>query len=205
MEYEDDRRTGNQTLIRLRDITKVFPENGVVANRSVSLDIYQGEIHALVGENGSGKSTLMHILSGLIPPDSGSIELSETVVKLSSPHRALSIGIGMVHQHVQRVKEFSVLENIILGQEPRTRLGSIDLKTARRQVSSLMDTYHLRLDLDRKGAQLSADGLQKTALLALLYTGVKVLILDEPTKLFEENQQDLLFSVLRRLLSLIHI
>ena len=187
--------------IKLIDITKYFPENGVTANAHVNLHIREGEIHAIVGENGSGKSTLMHVLSGLIRPDTGKILLDEIPLRISSPHEALEFGIGMVHQHVQIVREFSVLQNIILGREPRTWWGRIETDRARLQVQSLMDTYNLQLELDRPAFELSIDGEQKIALLALLYAGARYIILDEPTTLFEEDETDLLHAVLEKLRS----
>lgn len=185
--------------ISLVDITKHFPENGVTANSRVDLDITAGEIHALVGENGSGKSTLMHILSGLIRPDSGDIYLDAARLRINSPHEALNHGIGMVHQHVQLVREFTVLQNIILGREPRTWWGQTDLLRARRQVDELMELYNLQIDLDRPAFELSIDGEQKIALLSLLYAGADYIILDEPTTLFEEDESDLLHAVLEKL------
>ncbi|MFW5727563.1 MAG: ABC transporter ATP-binding protein [Spirochaetia bacterium] len=187
--------------IRLVDITKQFTENGVTANSRVDLDIHAGEIHALVGENGSGKSTLMHVLSGLIRPDTGAVFLDGSRLRISSPHEALNHGIGMVHQHVQLVREFTVLQNIILGREPRTWWGQTDLLRARRQVQELMELYNLQIDPDRPAFELSIDGEQKIALLSLLYAGANYIILDEPTTLFEEDESDLLHPVLEKLRS----
>ncbi len=186
-------------LVRMRNISRQFPENGVVANRFVDFDISRGEIHALVGENGSGKSTLMHILSGLILPDSGTIEFGGRPVYFRKPEDALKHGIGIVPQHVQVVRDFSVLENIILGREPRSTWGTIDYAAAKREVGILMDRYNLQMQLDRPAYQLSIDGIQKTALLSLLYHKVDLLVLDEPTSLFEEGQEDLLSTVLHKL------
>ncbi len=185
--------------IELVDITKYFPENGVIADSSVDLIIEEGEIHAIVGENGSGKSTLMHILSGLVRPDRGKILLDNREVRINSPHGALKYGIGMVHQHVQIVREYTVLQNIILGREPRTWWGHIKLTEARQQVEALKKRYKLNIDLDRPSFELSIDGEQKTGLLALLYAGVKYIIIDEPATLFEESESDLLHTVLGEL------
>lgn len=186
-------------LLQMRNITKIFPENGVAANRSVHFELNDGEIHALVGENGSGKSTLMHILAGMLPPDEGEIQFRGASRRFRSPFDAIGHGIGMVHQHAQYVREFSVLENIILGREPLNIWGGVDKKKAIRRVEELMKSYHLYVDLQQPAYRLSVEGIQKMALLSLLYEGVEILILDEPTILFEENQEDLLFSVLQRL------
>jgi len=186
-------------LIRMRGITKVFPENGVTANRSVDFDVQPGEIHALVGENGSGKSTLMHVLSGLLQPDSGSIEIRGVPQRFRTPREALSAGIGMVHQHLQIVREFTVLENIIMGREPRTAWGRVDRDLAERKVGELMDLYGLKMNTRQPAFSLSIDGMQKTSLLSLLFAGAEVIILDEPMTLFDEENQDALQTALIRL------
>ncbi|MDY7029727.1 MAG: ATP-binding cassette domain-containing protein, partial [Spirochaetota bacterium] len=192
-------RTGSP-LVSMRGITKVFPENGVTANRSVDFDLEHGEIHALVGENGSGKSTLMHVLSGLLQPDGGSIEVRGVHQRFRTPREALSAGIGMVHQHLQIVREFTVLENIIMGREPRTAWGLVDWSRAERKTCDLMDLYGLNMDPRQPAYSLSIDGMQKTALLSLLFAGADVVILDEPMTLFDEKNQDALRTTLIRLI-----
>src|SRR6266699_7026910 len=104
--------------VEMRNICKTWP--GVVANDHVNLEVRKGEIHALVGENGAGKSTLMNILYGLIHPDSGEIHINGQPVHMAGPRDAISLGIGMVHQHFMLIPVFSVGENIMLGREPVT-------------------------------------------------------------------------------------
>ena len=186
-------------LVHMRDITKVFPENGVIANHSVHLEVLPGEVHAIVGENGSGKSTLMHLLSGSILPDSGSIEIDGNPRIFRSPHEALRHGIGMVHQHLQLVRQFTVLENVILGREPRTRWGRVDWVQAKRDVEKLLNTYGLHMSLDQPAYSLSIDGMQKTVLLSLLFAGVSLIILDEPMSLFERSDEDQLYNLIQNL------
>ena len=106
--------------LEMHGITKQFP--GVVANAGVNLQVEQGEIHALVGENGAGKSTLMKILYGMEQPDAGEINLEKRPVKISNPHTAIRLGIGMVYQHFQLVPSLTVAENVALGYEPRRGL-----------------------------------------------------------------------------------
>ena len=100
--------------IQLRGITKRFP--GVVANNDISLDIFAGEIHVLLGENGAGKSTLIGILAGLQQPDTGSIRVHGQPVQIASPRQSLDLGIGTVFQHMQLVPSLTVLENLMLGR-----------------------------------------------------------------------------------------
>lgn len=180
-------------------ITKEFPENGVRANDRVDFDLQQGEVHALVGENGSGKSTLMHLLSGLFPPDEGEITIRGEQVRFSSPRDALSRGIGMIHQHLMMVKELTVWENVVLGDEPRGKWGRLQADAARRAVRELCGRYGLDLEPDRIAGSLSVDGLQKTALLSLLYRHAECIILDEPTTVFSEHQTESLYALIRTL------
>ncbi|HJL82852.1 MAG TPA: ATP-binding cassette domain-containing protein, partial [Acidimicrobiales bacterium] len=116
------------TAVELTGITKRFP--GVVANDDVHISVTEGEIHAVVGENGAGKSTLMKILYGMLAPDEGRMTVTGDEVSFSSPGEAIDRGIGMVHQHFMLADNLTVLENVILGAEPKRR-GAIDLEAAR--------------------------------------------------------------------------
>ena len=107
--------------VQMRHITKTF--GSVVANDNVDLDIYKGEILALLGENGSGKTTLMNMLSGIYYPDSGSIFINGKEALISSPREAFSYGIGMIHQHFKLVDVMTAAENIVLGLEEKGRLN----------------------------------------------------------------------------------
>ena len=109
-------------LISMLGITKKFP--GVIANNKIDLELYPGEVHALLGENGSGKSTLMSILTGLYQPTEGKILVDGKETQFSSPADAISSGIGMVHQHFKLIESFTVAENIALSDTH----GSFKLK-----------------------------------------------------------------------------
>ena len=106
-------------VIEMLGIHKEFP--GIIANDNITLQLAQGEIHALLGENGAGKSTLMSMLFGMYQPDRGSIKLNGKEVKITNPNVATALGIGMVHQHFKLVHNFTTTENIILGIEPKMR------------------------------------------------------------------------------------
>src|SRR5436189_2713302 len=114
-------------MIELRNITKRF--GAVVANNEVSIKVAPGTIHAIVGENGAGKSTAMRIAYGFYTPDSGEILVNGKVQQINSPHDAIALGIGMVHQHFMLVEPMTVAENIVLGAEPGSGVA-LDLKTA---------------------------------------------------------------------------
>ena len=128
----------------MKDIIKVYP-NGVVANKDVNLNLVEGEIHALMGENGAGKSTLMKILFGIEQPTDGEIYLRGEKIKIESPMHAISLGIGMVHQHFMLDEHLTVAENIILGMEPKKGMA-IDYKAAYDMVQEYSDKYRFNLN-----------------------------------------------------------
>ena len=134
-----------QYAIEMVNITKKFP--GIIANDNVTLQLKQGEIHALLGENGAGKSTLMSVLFGMYQPEEGVIKKNGEVVKITDPNDANALGIGMVHQHFKLVECFSVLDNIILGVEDSS-LGILQRDKARKKVMDLSQRYGLSVDPD---------------------------------------------------------
>ncbi len=168
-----------------------------IANDHINFSVRSGEVHALLGENGSGKTTLMSILYGLKPFDEGQIFLFGQKVHLRSPIDAMQFGVGMVHQHFMLVQEFSVLENIILGHEPMRHFGQIDYLKARQKVEDLMQKYQLFVDLDAKISQLSVNVQQRVEILKALYTGAKILILDEPTAALTPHEIESLFDIIK--------
>lgn len=134
--------------LKMSHIMKVYP-NGVMANRDVTLTVNQGEIHALSGENGAGKSTLMKILFGEEQATSGEIFINGEKVHITSPKQAIKMGIGMVHQHFMLVPSLTVVENIILGMEPKKGI-SIDKDYALKEVEELGRKYNLYVDPNEK-------------------------------------------------------
>jgi simple sugar transport system ATP-binding protein len=152
----------------------------VQANVDVTLDVREGEVHAVLGENGAGKSTLMRILYGMEAPDQGFIELLGQRKIFGSPRDAIDAGIGMVHQHFTLVPTLTVLENLILGRRIAGR-GVLRLRAARRYVASLAERYRIAIDLDATVSHLSVGQQQRVEILKALVRGAKVLILDEPT------------------------
>ncbi|WP_407649411.1 ABC transporter ATP-binding protein [Brevibacillus composti] len=167
-----------QTVVEMRGITKRFP--GIVANDNINLVVKKGEIHALLGENGAGKSTLMNILFGLYQPEEGDILINEKIVKITSPNVANELGIGMVHQHFMLVEKFTVAENIVLGNEPRSGL-QIDMQRAISDVERLSNQYGLKVDPRAKIEDISVGMQQRVEILKTLYRGADILIFDEPT------------------------
>ncbi len=180
--------------VQLRHITKTF--GSVVANEDVSLDIYKGEILALLGENGSGKTTLMNMLSGIYYPDSGQIFINGQEANIRSPKDAFSYGIGMIHQHFKLVDVLSAAENIVLGlKEP----GRLDLDKVAAKVKEICDAYGFEVDPYQKIYSMSVSQKQTVEIVKVLYRGADILILDEPTAVLTPQETEKLFAVLRNM------
>jgi len=192
----DVSRQDPQFAIRVRGVSKVFP--GVVANDAVDLDIFAGEVHAIVGENGAGKSTLMKMLCGLYRPDGGTMEVAGCEVHFANPREAVRRGIGMVHQHFMLVDRFTVLDNIILGSEP-VKYGTVMRDEAASKVQELSSQYGFELDLGTRVEALSVGEKQRVEILKVLYRGAEVIIMDEPTAVLVPQEVEELISNLRRL------
>jgi ABC-type uncharacterized transport system ATPase subunit len=182
--------------VRLDGITKRFP--GVVANRDISLTVRRGTVHAIVGENGAGKSTLMKILYGMQRPDEGVIEVEGTAMSFHSPADAIKAGIGMVHQHFKLADNMTVLENVVLGSEPRKGLW-LDRGFARARIREISDRYGLDVDPDPLVEDLGVGERQRVEILKVLYRGARTLILDEPTAVLVPQEVDELFGALAEL------
>jgi simple sugar transport system ATP-binding protein len=177
--------------IRLEGVTKRYP--GVVANKDVDLTVQAAEVHAVVGENGAGKSTLMKIIYGMVRPDEGTIEIDGAPVSFRTPKDAIDAGIGMVHQHFMLADNLTVLENVILGSEPRTGM-MIDFDEAAERITRLGNAYGLRLDPNRKVEKLSVGERQRVEIIKVLYRGARILILDEPTAVLVPQEVADLFT-----------
>ncbi|MCR5101482.1 MAG: ABC transporter ATP-binding protein [Butyrivibrio sp.] len=168
----------NQIVIQMKDIVKKFGD--FTANDHINLTVHKGEVHAILGENGAGKSTLMNVLYGMYRPTSGSIYVNGKEAIIDNPQKAISLGIGMVHQHFMLVQPFTVTENIILGMEPMNGI-TVDLKSAREKIIELSEKYNLMVDPDAKIEDISVGMQQRVEILKVLYRGANILILDEPT------------------------
>ncbi len=183
---------GKTAAVKMRNITKRF--GPVLANDKVWLDIYRGEILALLGENGSGKTTLMNMLSGIYFPDEGTITIDGKDVVIRSPKDAFDLGIGMIHQHFKLVDVLSAAENIVLGLE-----GKLDLKAAAEKIRSICDAYGFEVDPSQKVYDMSVSQKQTVEIVKVLYRGADILILDEPTAVLTPQETDRLFAVLRNM------
>ena len=182
--------------IEMVNITKRFP--GIIANDNVTLQLKKGEIHALLGENGAGKSTLMSVLFGLYQAEEGVIKKDGVEVKINNPNDANALGIGMVHQHFKLVECFSVLDNIILGDED-TKHGILQRSRAREKVMALSEKYGLRVDPDALIEDISVGMQQRTEILKMLYRDNEILIFDEPTAVLTPQEIQELLQIMRNL------
>ena len=183
-----------KAAVQMRDITKRF--GPVLANDRVWLDIYKGEILALLGENGSGKTTLMNMLSGIYFPDEGRIFIDGKEALIRSPKDAFSYGIGMIHQHFKLVDVLTAAENIVLGlKEP----GRLDMNKVAAKVKKICDAYGFDVDPNQKIYNMSVSQKQTVEIVKVLYRGADILILDEPTAVLTPQETEKLFKVLRNM------
>jgi simple sugar transport system ATP-binding protein len=171
----------------------------VLANDHIELDLQEGEIHALLGENGAGKTTLMNILYGLYQPDQGEIFVRGKPVKIHSPGDAISVGIGMVHQHFMLIPVFTVTENVMLGEESVRYGNFLDRKKVAEKVSQISGQYNLQVDPLAYVKDLPVGVQQRVEIIKLLYREADILILDEPTAVLTPQEADELFKIMRML------
>ena len=185
---------GKTAAVQMRNITKRF--GTVAANDKVWLDIYRGEILALLGENGSGKTTLMNMLSGIYYPDEGQIFVDGREVSIRSPKDAFDLGIGMIHQHFKLVDVLTAAENIVLGLPGK---GRLDLNRATEKIKAICEAYGFEVDAKKKIYDMSVSEKQTVEIVKVLYRGADILILDEPTAVLTPQETDKLFAVLRNM------
>ena len=182
--------------VSMRNITKIF--NGVKANDSVDFDLRRGSIHGLLGENGAGKTTLMNILYGLYQQEEGTIFINGREEDISSPVKAIHLGIGMVHQHFMLARPLTVTENVMLGRKSRRGI-LLDTKETAAELSELSDRYKMGIDPNAKIWQLSVGEQQRVEILTAIYMGAEILILDEPTAVLTPQETEVFFETLRQM------
>ena len=180
--------------IQLKNISKSF--GSVVANKNVSLTVYNGEILSVLGENGSGKTTLMNMISGIYFPDEGQIFVNGEEAVIASPKDAFRYKIGMIHQHFKLVDIFTAAENIILGLDDEKKY---DIKSAAKKVKEIGEKYGFVIDPMKKIYEMSVSEKQTVEIIRVLYRGADILILDEPTAVLTPQETRKLFAVLRRM------
>jgi ABC-type uncharacterized transport system ATPase subunit len=185
--------TAPPPAIELIGIDKRF--GAVHANKAINLTVARGSIHGIIGENGAGKSTLMSILYGFYQADSGEIRVGGRPLTIRDSQAAIAAGIGMVHQHFMLVENFSVLENVMLGDEGGMLLGK-GVDEARAKLRQLEEDYALDVDPDAIIEELPVGLQQRVEILKALSRGAEILILDEPTGVLTPAEADHLFRIL---------
>jgi len=174
-------------ILELKNVKKTFLGGSIIANENVSFNVKTGTIHSIVGENGAGKSTIMSIVFGLYDRDEGEIFYKNEEFNISSPTEANGLGIGMVHQHFKLVDDFTVLENILLGQE-FSKYGVLDMKQAKERFTKLSDDLNFKIKYNKKIKFLTVGEKQKVEIMKVMWSHKDLIIFDEPTATLSVNE-----------------
>ena len=188
---------GQQPILELHDITKAF--GGVEALRGVDFALTAGEIHGLVGENGAGKSTLMKIIAGVHADFSGRFVLDGRETRFRSVRDAHAAGIAMVHQELSVAPDLSVAENVFLGSQPTNRFGLVQWRRMAREAGEQLARFGIDVDPQSRLGDLPIGLQQLIEIARVLFSGARIIILDEPTSALSPPEVERLFTTLRRL------
>ena len=181
-------------ILTLSGISKSFP--GVRALHNVSLELYAGQVTALIGENGAGKSTLVKTMTGIYQPDAGEIVMNGKTVHLPTAHSASDVGITAIHQETVLFDELTVAENIYLGHAPRNRFGLIDWKTMRSEARETLNAMAAGIDPDIKLKELGIAKKHLVAVARALSVEAQVVIMDEPTAALSQKEIEELYVLI---------
>lgn len=186
-----------RTVLEMEQISKSFGATQALSNISFSLE--EGEIHALLGENGAGKSTLIKVLGGIHQPDTGIIKIDGKEMKMAGVQEAQAAGIGIIHQEIVLVPYLSVTENIFLGRELKTKIGTKDMKRMNRQAKEMTERLGLYVDVTTPVGKLSIAQQQMAEIVKAISFHVKILVMDEPTSSLSDEEVEKLFETMRKL------
>ena len=184
------------TLLEMNNIRKEFP--GVLALKSVSLQVCAGEVHALLGENGAGKSTLIKVLGGIYIPEEGDIKIDGKPVHIGNVHDSQHFGVSVIHQELVLVPQMTVAENIFLGREPMIK-GVVDFRKMNRQASELLSSFDLDISPEQNINELTIAQQQMVEITKALSFNSQILVMDEPTSSLSEKEVTFLFQTIRKL------
>ncbi len=190
-------RTAGGPLLRISGLCKSF--GGVQALRNVDLEVYPGEVHGLIGSNGAGKSTLIKILSGDIARDAGEIFLEGEPIAIHRPQDAYRLGFSFIHQELNLIPKFSIIENLTLGQKKASRLGFIDWKAVKREAKGAVERIGLSYPMDTPVEELSVADRWLVSIAHALMRRIKLISMDEPTASLSSEESERLFKVVREL------
>jgi ribose transport system ATP-binding protein len=184
-------------LLEMNHVRKEFP--GVVALKDVSLELYAGEVHALLGENGAGKSTLIKILGGIYTANAGNIRINGKLVSIHSVQDAHHNGISVIHQELVLVPHMTVAENIYLGREPAKGNRTVDFNRMNAEVKNILESFELDIRPDEEVSSLTIAQQQMVEIIKALSFNAKILVMDEPTSSLSEKDVGFLFDTIRKL------
>lgn len=190
-----DEDMSENTLLRMRNISKSFASNKVLVD--VSLEVGAGEVVALLGENGAGKSTLIKILGGIHRADSGEIYLNGELKNIHSAAVAGANGIRIIHQEIILVPDRSVAANVFLGREYVNRLGLIDRERMERETQALLDEFHINIRAEQNVRELSIGMQQLVEIIKAISAEARIVVMDEPTSSLSQAEVAELFKIIR--------
>ncbi|MEZ9230844.1 sugar ABC transporter ATP-binding protein [Vibrio amylolyticus] len=186
-----------QPVVEMRGIEKYFP--GVHALKNINFDLYQGEVHALMGENGAGKSTLMKILSGIYKRDDGDMKIDGKLVSPNTPKEAQDLGVGIVHQELSLMNDLNAAQNVFIGNEPRNAIGILDELALEQRTQQIFDTMNLDISPNSLVNSLSIAKQQLIEIAKVLSHNSKIIVMDEPTAALNDAEVAELFLVIDKL------
>lgn len=186
-----------QPVLRLRGIEKRFP--GVKALSGVDLDLYPGEVTALIGENGAGKSTIVKVLTGIYKPDAGTISMNGDPLSVSSAQDAVEAGIAAIHQETVLFDELTVAENVFIGHAPRGKFGAIDHSAMRQKATEILKRIGANIDPSARLADLGIASRHLVAIARALSAEASVVVLDEPTAALSAHEIEEVYALVERL------
>jgi ABC-type sugar transport system ATPase subunit len=190
------RKPGQAPIMRLLGIEKIYP--GVIALKGVDLDVYDSEVHAIVGENGAGKSTLLKIACGALTASAGKIELEDHGVTFGHPSEARAAGVVAVYQELTIIPGLSAMANVFLGREKR-KWGFLQRVAMLKDYKKLQEQLDVDIDPDQPAGQLSISDQQSLEIMRGLAADAKILILDEPTASIGLHEREALYSTVQKL------
>lgn len=184
-------------ILEMKHVRKVFP--GVVALDDVSLEVFRGEVHALMGENGAGKSTLMKILAGIYKSDGGEIIYKGQPLDVQNPKDSLEKGISIIHQELNMILDMTVEQNLFLGREHVNNLGIVKRRKLIELAQQQFDAMAIDIKVTDKIRNLSVAQMQMVEIVKAISYNADVIIMDEPTSAITDNEVEILFDMIQTL------
>ncbi|WZL73951.1 sugar ABC transporter ATP-binding protein [Clostridiaceae bacterium 35-E11] len=187
----------SKKVLQTLNISKSFP--GVKALSDVSFELHKGEIYCIVGENGAGKSTFIKILTGALKPDKGQIWVADAMFDVLNPYMAQKLGIQVIYQENILVRQMSIAENIFVGREKTNRFGCIDYGYMMRETQKIIESFDIHLDPKELVENLSVADQQYVKIIKALALEPKVLIMDEPTTMFNVKDTQKILELVKNI------